>query len=113
MSLTNEERRRLDELSDQLTREAPRLARALTEHSRPAGNPGPSRRWRPDHRRATRTGLGHRLERLTLLLTAFAWPVLLVGLFRQQFVPFSIAAITVVVGPAVCLLLRGRGRPPL
>lgn len=91
MSLTDEERRRLREVADEITRDDPRLARALSA--------GPARR-----------------PQLRLLLVAIALmvvpiPVVVVGAVTAQTLVVVAGCLALIVGPPMFVLIQLRWLP--
>jgi Flp pilus assembly protein TadB len=119
MSLTNDERRLLDELAGQLAHDDPELARALTEQSRPrsgrANRPRPFRRARRRRSdRPLRAGLRLHvsLQRLALIFTMLSLPFILVGLVGQRLELFTIGAVMIVIGPVYLATIHFRRPRP-
>jgi len=98
MGLTNEERRRLDQLAGALEAEDPKLARAL---SAPPAKPSPahgsrSHRWFGSHRGAL----------LAVVLTGVGMPLLALGVAVQQPALFLFGAIALLGGPLIVTIRR-------
>jgi hypothetical protein len=94
MRLTDDERRRLEELSNELARSDPRLARALSGRSRPI----PA--WRP----------------AVEILIAVALPFAVVGISAAEPLLFAVACIAIVTAAVITLItqyqrLRSRLHP--
>lgn len=100
-NLTSEQRRRPDELADQLARDNPRLARALAGRWYPLRRtPRPSRGWRCP-------GLGW----LAVLLLLAAVPLLILGVLVNQPVLIALGASATVSGPMLHIAASLRRRP--
>lgn len=101
MGLTNEERRRLDELAGEIEAEDPKLARVLSARAtKPSSVSGMSRsrRWFGSARWAL----------LAILLTGVAMPLLVLGVAVQEPVLFLFGAIALLGGPLIFTMRRGR-----
>lgn len=105
MRLTRSERRQLALLADDLARDNPRLAQALTGQCY-------------DEPRPTGGGSGHRRERLILWIAiaimAVAIPLVIVGILLDQPVLIALAGTAMFNAPALpytVYVWRRRGRP--
>lgn len=102
VGLTNEERRRLDELAGEIEAEDPKVARALSARvakpSSPSGTSG-SRRWFGSARWAL----------LAVVLTGVAMPLLVLGVAVQEPGLFLFGTIALLGGPLNFTIRRGRG----
>lgn len=101
MGLTNEERRRLDQLAGEIEAEDPKLARAL---SAPPAMPSPvhgsrSHRWFGSPRWAL----------VAVVLTGAGMPLLVLGVAAQEPLLFLFGAIALVGGPLIFTIRCGRG----
>ena len=95
MGLTNEERRRLEELAGEIAAEDPKLARGLS--ASPA-KPSARRRWLG----STRWAL------MAIMLIGISMPLLILGVAVQQPLLFLFGAIALLAGPLIFTIRRGR-----
>jgi len=96
VSLTADERRRLDELAAELALENPELARALTGHA-------PRRRWRSPFSHLGRGGTCLPTFRgwSALILTGLAAPLLIVAVVLELPALIGLGAFVLVAGPGL------------
>lgn len=95
--MTDEERRRLDELAESLAVEDPRLARALSETGTFGRRISPPRRW---------------LNWLALALVGLGMPAAVVGIIINQAILFAVGCLALASGLALYVLHRLRQRHP-
>jgi hypothetical protein len=105
VDLTSEQRRRLDELADDLARDNPRLARALAGRWYAMRRGNIALRCRRQHGRA--------LDWVTITLILAAIPLLIVGVILAQPVLILLGALAMVNGPALLTVARMRWPPAM
>lgn len=98
MGLTNEERRRLDQLAGEIEAEDPKLAQALS--ASPA---------KPSAARSHRWFGSARWALIAVVLTGVAMPLLVLGVAVQEPVLFLFGAIALLGGPLIFTIRRNRG----
>lgn len=109
MGLTDDERRRLDELADDLARNDPRLGRALSDEARGGRLPGHSARP-ADH--IAESGRRRRLRLLAIVLAALALPAAAVGLVLALPLLFAAGALALPTALAIFTIARRDTRSP-
>lgn len=101
MGLTNEERRRLDQLAGEIEAEDPKLARALSASTAKPSAAGSARshRWFGSARWAL----------IAVVLTGLGMPLLVLAVAVQQPLLFALGAIALLGGPLIFTIRRNRG----
>lgn len=116
MSLSHEERQRLEELAGELAREDPRLGRALTDDCRGNRFPSAAEPATTDRRplASSRPALRHRVLRrrplqwLAVAVTMASLPLLILAVIVQQPLIFGLGAVALIGGPTVSLIASRR-----
>lgn len=101
--MSSDERRRLDELADDLARDNPQLARALTGRRYPAGHV--RARW---NRCRIRRRRGRAPDLLAVILALSGPPLLSIGVLLTESAVIAAGALALVGGPALFTVLRLR-----